>query len=199
MLFPLSHHHKHFYRRTEREIGNWSGLKTSQWGVLAGWFSLNQYWDLVHHTFRIIPCLLIFLCLNVCLRVFPWMGEGRFWFLATSYHSKHKTSVSDVAQPFSSWHSVLYQYNRNSEAWSCQLPKDSTLWEQVCYGNTHLWTVMRNSTVTGDLKSTVWPHPLYCVQWLFFKIFFYVSSGQGFLAEHLPYFSSHDTCKINTF
>lgn len=183
--------------------GNWSELKTRISGVFwqvgfyetstgiwfttlsgsfpANWFSPSE-------------------CVPVCVLLDERVGEEEFWFLVTSYHSKHEISVCDVPQPFFSWHSaVLCQYNRNSEAWSCQLPKDSTLWEQVCYGNTHLWTVMRNNTVTGDLKSTVWPHPLYCVQWLFFKILFYVSSGQGFLAEHLAYFSSHDTCKIKTF
>lgn len=140
--------------------------------------------------------------MDVCLCVFPLRGGPRrggsdFWchlIICKTITSLTYLIPSSVYPPL-----FFANTNRNSEAWSRQLPKDSTLREQVCYGNTHLRTVMRNITVTGDLKTTVWPHPLYCVQWLFFKIFFYVSSGQGFIAEHLPYFPSHDTCKINTF
>lgn len=67
-LFPcrsLSHVPTSVFTNTEREIG----LKVTSWAGLAGWFELNQYCDLVHHTFGIIACLLIFYvwtCACVC-------------------------------------------------------------------------------------------------------------------------------------
>lgn len=46
------------------------------------------------------------------------------------------------------------------------------------------WTIKKNIMEKNLIQHN--PHPLYFVQWLFFKIFFHVSSKQGFTT-----FSSH--------